>query len=255
MNTFEEPAEADQILELETPAGGPKKRRKSRRGADGSTPQQRVGRMGAALQWAGLLVIGGLTLAPVIETASREFSRYLLVQADATAVATKLAAPASSRTPDEQEVLSELALLLDPANADQAMAAAKDAVTLDADRPFVWARIAWLESEKAHGVNAASLDALKRSMELCPLCDQSLVRWRFNFVLAHWNATPDDLRHKAFEQADILRWRGDNAEFLAEMRVKALQAGIPFDEYRMAVNTPVRTWDLGPRTTAAAKAS
>jgi hypothetical protein len=29
------------------------------------------------------------------------------------------------------------------------------------------------------------------------------------------------------------------------MRAKARSAGVPFDAYRAAVNTPVRTWDLG----------
>lgn len=81
-------------------------------------------------------------------------------------------------------------------------------------------------------------------MDACPLCSQELIAWRFNFVLANWTSIPDPLRRRAFEHADLLRWIGPNAEFLAEMRVKAKQNGIPFDEYRAAVATPVRTWDI-----------
>jgi hypothetical protein len=55
---------------------------------------------------------------------------------------------------------------------------------------------------------------------------------------------PEPMRRRAFEHADLLRWIGPNAEFLAEMRVKAKQNGIPFDDYRAAVETPVRTWDI-----------
>ena len=93
-------------------------------------------------------------------------------------------------------------------------------------------------------VNQESLAALTRSMDACPLCDQELVAWRFNFVLANWTSIPDPLRRRSFEHADLLRWIGPNAEFLAEMRVKAIQSRIPFDEYRSAVDTPVRTWDI-----------
>ena len=63
---------------------------------------------------------------------------------------------------------------------------------------------------------------------------------------------PEALRRKAFEHADLLRWVGPNTEFLAEMRIKADQNGIPFDTYRAAVNTPARTRDIGPASEAKA---
>jgi hypothetical protein len=83
-------------------------------------------------------------------------------------------------------------------------------------------------------------------MDACPFCDQALIRWRFNFVLANWAVMPEAVRLKAFEQADILRWAGDNAEFLVEMKVASRQAGIPFGALQSAVNTPWRSWDLEP---------
>ena len=53
-------------------------------------------------------------------------------------------------------------------------------------------------------------------------------------------------RARAFEHADLLRWIGPNAEFLAEMRYKAGLKGIPFDAYRAQVKTPAPAWDIAP---------
>ena len=144
------------------------------------------------------------------------------------------------------ETLAELGLQVEPQETERALQAAIRATARDPSRAGAWALQAYLESKRAGQVNAAALEALSKSMAACPLCSDELVRWRFNFVLANWAVIPDDIRRKAFEQADVLRWIGDNGEFLAEMRIKAKQAGIPFDEYRSAVNTPVRTWDLAP---------
>ena len=154
-----------------------------------------------------------------------------------------------STAPDYVETLAELAMQMPVADTGSAYVAASRATELDSSRAFAWAQLAYLETRRASGkVNEASLNALTRSMDACPLCDDTLIGWRLNFVLANWTAIPEPLRKRAFEQADVLRWIGPNAEFLAEMRIKARQNGIPFDAYRAAVNTPARTWDIGPVT-------
>lgn len=202
---------------------------------------------GSAAVWVAALVIGAATLIEVVNASVEEFNRYQLVQAPAPAVLATLAKPVPAEaTADDLEIRSELSLLLKPQDAKAALDLARQTVAKDPTRAFAWARVAWLESQTAGAVNQVSLDALRRSMDLCPLCSQDLIRWRFNFVLGAWKAIPEDLRRKAFEQADILRWTGSNAAFLAEMRIKADNAGVPFDAYRAAVNTPVRSWDLGP---------
>ena len=135
-----------------------------------------------------------------------------------------------------------------------AYVAASRATELDTSRAHAWAQLAHLETRRASGkVNEAALNALTRSMDACPLCSEDLISWRFNFVLTNWNAIPDPLRRRAFEQADMLRWVGQHSEFLAEMRVKARQNGIPFDAYRAAVKTPARTWDIDPSAIAKAE--
>lgn len=148
--------------------------------------------------------------------------------------------------PDILEATAEQSLRVSPADEGAAYLAAKKAVELDPSRAHAWAVLAHVEARQAGAINQQALDALTKSMAACPLCDQALIRWRFNFVLANWNAIPDDLRRKAFEQADILRWIGQNAEFLAEMRYKAQLAGIPYDAYRAAVDTPAPSWDIAP---------
>lgn len=202
---------------------------------------------GRAILWAAVLLIGAATLMPIAAFASRELKTWSLVQADDHTVRTELHSAWPRRaSAGWLETLAELGLQLEPQEAERAMQAAVRATRRDPSRAGSWALQAYLETKKGKQVNAAALEALEKSMAACPLCNEDLIRWRFNFVLANWAATPDELRRKAFEQADILRWMGDNGEFLAEMRIKAKQAGIPYDEYRSAVNTPVRTWDLAP---------
>ena len=211
---------------------------------------------GRAMLWTAVLLVGAATLIPITVFASRELKTWALIQADETNIRTELAGIWPRRASGAWlETLAELAVQVDPQDADHALLAAVRATRRDPSRAGAWALQAYLETRKAKQVNAAALEALSNSMAACPLCSQELVRWRFNFVLANWTAIPDDIRRKAFEHADILRWMGVNGEFLAEMRIKAKQAGIPFDEYRSAVNTPVRTWDLEPVGTRTAPVS
>ncbi len=193
--------------------------------------------------WASLLVIGVMGAAA---------SAFVFLQ-EATTLAHGATNPAriqdewvQSDWPDFLEVTAEQSLRTSPADEGAAYLAAKKAVALDPSRASAWAVLAYVEARQAGGINQPALDALGRSMAACPLCDQALIRWRFNFVLSNWNQIPDDMRRKAFEQADILRWVGQNAEFLAEMRYKAGLVGIPFDAYRTAVDTPARSWDISP---------
>jgi hypothetical protein len=143
------------------------------------------------------------------------------------------------------ETVAEFALGLETPDIARAREAALRAIEQDPNRPFVWAILAYVEQQQSGRITAAALDHLKRSMDLCPLCDQELVRWRFNFVLANWPAMPEDIRRRAFDHADILRWSGQNAEFLAEMRIKAEAAGIPYAAYRAGVQSPVPSLDRG----------
>jgi hypothetical protein len=170
-----------------------------------------------------------------------------LLQADDAAVKRQLANldPASAPA-DYLEALAELGVRPATENFDAAYLADVRVTKIDPSRAHAWAQLAWLETRKSGRVTSAALDALTRSMNACPLCSQDLIRWRLNFVLANWGAVPEDLRRQVFEQADILRWIGQNREFLAEMRVKAEGASIPFDDYQSSVKTPVRTWDLAP---------
>jgi len=195
---------------------------------------------GRAALWTALMLVGAVTLAPI--------SRYARQEAEILRVLeTGKPAPVDLRSADYIEALSELA-----SEAGVALLVARSAVDADPSRAFVWARIAYLEAAKAGKVGAASLEAITRSMDACPLCDEELIRWRFNFVLANWAAMPEAIRTRAFEHAEFLSWSGANAEFLAEMRIKSDLIGIPFAAYRSAVKTPVKSWNLPPAPDAVA---
>jgi hypothetical protein len=192
-----------------------------------------------ALHAAGLAAISGAVWLTL-----RAVETHLQAEAQPTTIAAELAL---SDSPDFLEILSEQALALPQPDDAVAYLAAKRATDIDPTRAFAWARLAYLEARRDSGkVNPEALAALTRSMDACPLCDTQLIGWRFNFVLTHWNDVPDETRRRAFEQADLLRWIGQNAEFLAEMRFKAQLKGIPFDAYRSAVDTPARSWDIAP---------
>jgi hypothetical protein len=208
-----------------------------------STPHASAGGL---VVWATLMFMGVVAIPPMITLVKDEAATLSLLAASDAEVMDTLATDWSSGAPPAWlEVLSERSLNLPKPDLASSEAAARAAVEADPSRAHVWARLAWLETQKIGGkVNDAALSAITKSMDACPLCSQELIAWRFNFVLANWTSIPDPLRRRAFEHADLLRWIGPNAEFLAEMRVKAIQNRIPFDEYRSAVDTPVRTWDI-----------
>lgn len=210
-------------------------------------------RAGGFFIWVALLTGGVAAIAPMSHFTIQEMETWSLLQAnDATVARTLEQDWPHSTSPDYLEALAELGLQLPVVDTGSAYVAAQRATAIDPSRAFAWAELAYLEMKRADDkVNKASLDALTKSMDACPLCDEELIAWRFNFVLTNWNSIPEALRRRAFEHADLLRWIGANAEFLAEMRIKARQNGIPFDAYRAAVNTPARTWDIGPQARAA----
>ena len=204
--------------------------------------------VGRVLLWAGILTAGILTLAPIANFISTDINNAALAQASDAAIVQKLAERPPKMAPaDYYETLGELALQVKPQQPEAALRLMLHAVSIDPSRAFAWSNIAWLQTQAARRVTPDALKALEASMQACPLCDPALIRWRFSFVLANWNDIPEQVRRTAFEQADMLRWSGDNTEFLAGMRVKATAAGIPYDAYRNSVNTPVRTPDIGPR--------
>jgi len=207
---------------------------------------------GRAALWTALLIVSAITLIPIARFAAVNLETWTLLQADNASIQRQLIRVGKvSSPPDHLEALAELGVQPATQDIEAAYIAAQDAVNADPSRAHAWGLLAYLETLRAGKITPASLEALTQSMNACPLCDQDLIRWRFNFVMANWGAIPDVTRRRAFEQADILRWIGQNREFLAEMRVKAERAGIPFDEYRSAVETPVRNWDIGPAADAA----
>lgn len=214
-----------------------------------------LGKAVNVLAWVGLMAVGIGAIAPLSHFTMDEIQNRLLLQADRAGIEDTLEQDWSQSTsPDYVETLSELAMQLPVVDTGSAYVAASRATELDDTRAFAWAQLAYLETRRASGkVNEASLNALTRSMDACPLCSEELISWRFNFVLTNWNSIPDPIRRRAFEQADMLRWVGQNSEFLAEMRIKARKSGIPFDAYRAAVNTPARTWDIDPAAIARAE--
>jgi len=218
------------------PAGSARKPAPADRDSSRASPR-------AIALWLGGMGLFTLVLAPIGDAIARELSLQAMVVADEAAMKVyRPVMPGLTPATDSFEAISEIAL--SGHDIELALSAARQAVAADPDRAFVWARLAYLETEKAGRVVPAALDALGRSLDACPLCDEELIRWRFKYVLANWREIPEDLRKRTFESADILRWTGRNADFLAEMRIKSMADGVPFDAYRAAVASPVHTWEM-----------
>lgn len=195
-------------------------------------PARKAGRF---VLWLMVLAMAIAALTPLTRFARQQVETWLLVQSIDLQLSDSDAIVPSA---EYYEALSELAK-----DDAVALAAARRAVAADPSRAFAWARIAWLETVNAGRIAPPALEALTRSMDACPLCSEDLIRWRFNFVLANWNDIPEAVRTRAFEHAEFLSWSGDNAEFLAEMRIKSELAGLPFSAYRNAVRTPANGWN------------
>lgn len=213
--------------------------------ADARAPKSALSSPARVAGWSLTLAIGLAALVGVaMMTIDRLQTDLLLSAGDAEARETLGEVWPTGASGEYYEALGELVEVLEPENREMAQLAAERAVAADPTRAFAWARLAYFSLDEVGMATEDTLVALRASMEQCPLCDQALVRWRFNFVLSHWSQMPEIIRKLAFTHADVLRWSGNNSEFLAEMRVKANAAGIPYDAYRAAVDTPVRSWDI-----------
>ena len=165
--------------------------------------------------WFALMALGAVAVVPMLGFAWQNAATWSLANStpeDARAVLTS--DWSGSNSADYLEAVAELSLQQPTPDEASAFVAARRATELDPSRAFAWATLAYLETRQAGGkVNEVALDALTKSMDACPLCDQELIRWRFNYVLANWDDMPEAMRKRAFEHADLLRWGGRMRNF------------------------------------------
>ena len=126
------------------------------------------------------------------------------------------------------------------ANDDLAIDLLEAALAVDPAHPDAWALLSFLNTRQAGRYTDASEQALQTSIKLCGYCDKALLKWRFTYVLQHWDAVSEDTRMAAFSGADFLRWWHLEYEYLGRLRRQSLARNIPFDEYREKVGTHVR---------------
>jgi len=137
----------------------------------------------------------------------------------------------------------QTAQLLSEGSPDQrrlAISLLTRALETQPSEPNAWALLAHLEARDATPLSDASKQAFRRSIEVCPYCEKSLLRWRLEFVLRYWSEIPEQDRLSVFSGADLLRWWHLDGDFLKKARATAILRGIPFDEYRRKIDTPVR---------------
>ena len=133
----------------------------------------------------------------------------------------------------------------DQSSDDLAIRLLERALLRDRYDYHAWALLSYARTRAAGEFNSSAADALRNSIQYCRLCDDALLRWRLVFVIENWPETSEPIRVSVFEGADLLRWWHLDGDFLGNARRTALQQGIPFDEYRANVDTPVRANEIG----------
>lgn len=118
---------------------------------------------------------------------------------------------------------------------------------LEAERyhPHAWTLLSYLHTRQSRVFTSEAQDALAQSIAVCPYCDASLLRWRLTFGLRHWADLDQPTKLAIFEGADLLRWWHLDIEYLDQVRTDAIALGIPFDDLRRNVDTPVRPHEIG----------
>ena len=121
------------------------------------------------------------------------------------------------------------------------------ALKKDPADPFAWANYSYLQTRLSGQLDNQATEALRTSIQLCRLCDRTLIKWRLEYVLAAWNDVPEDVRLAVFEGADVLRWWHLDYEYLRKLRLKAEAKNIPFLTYQRRVGTKIRPQEIGLR--------
>ena len=172
-------------------------------------------------------------------------SLAFLSKAELGAEQEKVAKAPNSYHPHYLVALAEETLQQDSALDIQNIKLIQVALEKDAGDSFTWANLSFLKTRQAGKLNQEATQALRKSIELCRLCDPSLLKWRLQYVLATWDNAPEDVRLAVFEGADILRWWHLEYDYLTELREKWERAGIPFQTYQQRVGTQVRPQEIG----------
>ena len=191
---------------------------------------------------AGVLCAAGAAAIFVVAQAyldQRADRKIDLADADESAIAEACIADEACQSPS---TLIKLAQAMAGGNESERALSRKlldRAISQDNERPLAWAIMAFLDAKDAGSLSPAAITSLQRSFEICPLCDnQELLRWRLQFVLHHWDSAPEDIRKAVFEGADVLRWRYEDHDFLAEQDTYAITRSIPFDTYADGLTSP-----------------
>lgn len=195
------------------------------------------------------LVIAALVI-PLWSALSTQgsYARIQAIQAgetDPLGHAQRLSEQRHVQNPDEWVATARALYAAMPDQSDLVISLLQSALEEVPDQYETWAFLAFVKRQAPDGFTAEVDADLQRSFAACPYCSKSLIRWRFTFVLANWEATSEETRLFAFSGADFLRWWHLDYDYLEEVRSAAIARNIPFDEYRRKIDTPARPNEIG----------
>ena len=161
--------------------------------------------------------------------------------ADESALARTCIADPNCKGPTRLLKLAEAMATGDKSERELARKLTERALNHDDLNPGGWALISYLETTEAGTFSEAATAAMRKSLEICRLCDnRELLRWRLSYILQTWKNVPEDIREGVFEGADLLSWRYGDDQFLQEQKAFANQYGIPFADYLIQSRASIR---------------
>jgi len=142
--------------------------------------------------------------------------------------------------PQEWAETARLTANLGSENTARAISLLESALSAAPEDYQSWALLAFFRKQEDGNLSPEAALNLSKSIEACPYCSKSLLRWRFTFVLDNWDAVSEEVKLSAFSGADFLRWWHLDYDYLDQVRSEAISRSIPFDQYRLKVDTPAR---------------
>jgi hypothetical protein len=204
-------------------------------------------------QPAWRMVLGGLIFLGFLVLLALSVRQWMVLSEEARAHRSNLDAVSLAEnilendrqaSPETLVSLAERLVSLGPQQDGRAATLLDRALEVDSGRPYAWTLLAYIETRRSGSFSPRAREAFARSLEVCPLCERDLLRWRLEFIITHWDEVPASIRADVFKGADFLRWWHLDAAFLQTQKERAAARGIPFSDYQRAVNSPVRPHEI-----------
>lgn len=173
------------------------------------------------MKLAGVLVLAVSALSMCSFTGDALRTYRLSTASDETVQAILADAKQPTRSSAYHEQLAERASGLETPDTFSAQENILKALAISSNSPYAWAHLAYLRTVRAGNVTSGAVEALGQSIRRCLYCDNELIRWRLEYMLANWDELPDGFQVHARQHADILKADPLQHSYLRDIIIRA----------------------------------